>query len=170
MNDSSTTGSNASKTAPQQFQGPRPIGQIVNNLKATEPLPPSESQSTTSLALMNNPEGKKKLANMLKVCYDGLKVYGKEPEQLDNANKLFNLVLSDYPIEKIVEAMKYYIKHNTEFPAPADIAIIIERGGGKPPFDRSVYVSASKKHPADRSSEEWDYMREYEKFMMTGKY
>lgn len=106
---------------------------------------------------------------MLLACYDGLKVYGKDPEQLDNANKLFHLVLADYPIDKIEAALRYYLRHHTEMPAPADIAIIIERGN-KPPFERAVYVNISKKHPEDRSSAEWDYLREYERFIMTGKY
>lgn len=106
---------------------------------------------------------------MLLVCYDGLKVYGKDPEQLDNLNKLFQLVLADYPIESIEAAMRFYMKHNTEMPAPADIANIIERGN-KPPFDRSVYVSISKKHAEDRRPSDWEYMRDYERFMISGRH
>lgn len=105
---------------------------------------------------------------MLKACYDGLKVYGKEPEQLNNANKLFNLVLADYPIADIEKALRYYMRHNTEFPAPADIACIIDRGCSKPPFDKTVYVSLSKKSPDLRTSAEWEYMREYERYSISG--
>lgn len=106
---------------------------------------------------------------MLKACYDGLKVYGKDPEQLDNANKLFHLVLADYPIDKIEQAMRFYLKSNIEFPTPADIANIIERGN-KPPFDRSVYVAISRKSMELRTTAEWEYVRDFERFMVTGKY
>jgi len=100
--------------------------------------------------------------------YDGLKLYGKQPEQLDNAVKLFNFVLADYPADKIMKAFSYYALHNTEFPAPADIANIIDRGGDKPPFEKAVYVSISRKPPEDRDDDEWAYMRDYEEFMIRG--
>lgn len=103
------------------------------------------------------------------MCYDGLKTYGKEPEQLNNLNKLFQLVLADYSIEQIESALRYYMKHNTEMPAPADIATIIERGN-KPPFERAVYVSITKKHAEDRTSAEWQYMRDYERFIISGRH
>lgn len=119
--------------------------------------------------LHQDPAAREKLTNMLLVCYDGLKTYGKEPEQLNNLNKLFQLVLADYTIDQIEAAMRYYMKHNTEMPAPADIATIIDRGN-KPPFDRSVYVSISKKHAEDRSPSDWQYMRDYERFIVSGKY
>ena len=116
---------------------------------------------------MEDQAGRTRLATMLKVCFDGLKVYGKEPDQLDNANKLFCLVLADYHIEQIESALKYYLKHNNEFPAPADIANIIERGN-KPPLDKTVYVSISKKYAEDRTDVEWEYMKDYEEFMLRG--
>jgi hypothetical protein len=100
--------------------------------------------------------------------YDGLKVYGKEPEQLSNAEKLFQMVLSDYDIASIEKAVRFYMRHNSEFPAPADIANIIERGN-KPPFEKTYYVALSKKQPEMRTQDEWDYMRDYERFLRTGK-
>jgi hypothetical protein len=105
---------------------------------------------------------------MVKQCFDGLKTYGKEPEQLEATIGLFRMVLSDYPFDKIRNAFALYLKTNTEMPAPADIANIIERGG-KPPFDKSIYVSISKKHPEDRNHDEWEYMKDYENFMISGK-
>lgn len=101
------------------------------------------------------------------MCFDGLKVYGKEPEALENAVKLHNFVLADYPIDKIMDAFAYYLKKWNELPAPADIANIIERGN-KPPFDKTVYVAISKKDASERSSDEWAYMRDYEDFMLRG--
>lgn len=80
----------------------------------------------------------------------------------------FNLVLADYEFSRIKDAFAFYLRSNTEMPAPADIANIIERGN-KPPFDKAVYVSISKKSGEERTREEWQYMREYERFMVTGK-
>lgn len=82
---------------------------------------------------------------------------------------MFIMVCSDFPIEQIESAITFYLKHNSEMPAPADIVNVILRGN-KPPFDKSIYISITKKHAEDRTSEDWEYMREYEKFMITGKY
>jgi hypothetical protein len=119
--------------------------------------------------MKKDPQGKARVGEALALFFDGLKVYGKDPDSLENATKLFHFVLADYPVDKIIDAFSYYLKHNTEFPAPADIANIIERGN-KPPFDRSVYVTISKKDPCDRSSEEWAYMCDYEHFQLSGGY
>jgi hypothetical protein len=83
-------------------------------------------------------------------------------------DEMFLFVLADYPIEKIIDAFSFYAKTSSEFPAPADIANIIERGN-KPPLDRSVYVSISKKEPDRRTSGEWAYLREYEDYAITGR-
>jgi hypothetical protein len=117
---------------------------------------------------MNDQEGKKELVNLLHQGFKALKLYGKEAEHLTSIIQMFNLVLSDYPIEKIRKAFAYYLRHNSEMPTPADIAVIIERGN-KPPFDKSVYISISKKNPDQRTSDEWEYMKEYENFIITGK-
>ena len=108
-------------------------------------------------------------------CFQSLKVYGKEPEALESVVAMHNLVLADYPIQKIREAFAFYLRHNNELPAPSDIANIIERGG-KPAFDRSVYLSLVKRKQADPyaynvlTSDEHQYIKDYEKFMVSGKY
>lgn len=124
---------------------------------------------------MNDQQGKERLSTLLLAAYDGLKVYGKEPEQLTNAVRLFQIVLADFPIDKIEAAFRFYLKVSNEMPAPADIANIIERGG-KPPFDRTVYLRLAKRLEADPyaygvlSNEEREYMRDYERFQVTGKF
>ena len=117
---------------------------------------------------MQDETGKVELTNILFQCFDSLKVYGKEPEQMKSTNAMFQLVLADYPIEKIREAFAFYLKFNSEMPAPADIAQIIERGN-KPPFDKAVYVSISRKYGEDRSRDDWQYMRDYERFITSGR-
>ena len=106
---------------------------------------------------------------MLYQCFQSLKTYGKEPEAFESIIAMFNLALSDFSIDEIEKAFGFYIRHNPDMPAPADIATIIMRGN-RPPFDKTVYVSISKKHAEDRTSSEWQYMREYETFIRSGKY
>lgn len=122
-----------------------------------------------ALTLKESPEAKKQLAVALSLFYDGMKIYGKTPDQMESATKLFTFVLADYTYEQIQSALAYYAKHYNEMPAPADIATIIERGD-KPPFDKAVYVSISKIDPCNRTSDEWAYMRDYERFMVGGGY
>lgn len=128
----------------------------------------SPSRTSNSVTLIDHPEGRLELSEFLFQCFDALKVYGKEPDQMKHVNSMFQLVLADYPIDKIRSAFTYYLKFNSDLPAPADIATIIERGN-KPPFDRAVYVAISKKQAEDRTSDEWKYMRDYEHFIVTGK-
>lgn len=127
----------------------------------------SSNPQPNSVTLIEDANARKQLSNFLFQCFDALKVYGKEPEQMKNLNSMFQMVLADYTYEQIQSAFAFYLKNNTELPAPADIASIIERGN-KPALDRSVYVSISKKEAAQRTSEEWQYMREYEYFQLTG--
>lgn len=108
------------------------------------------------------------LTNLIFQCFQGLKLYGKEPEALESINPMFQMVLAPYPMEKIQSAMAYYLRHNNEMPTPGDIAMIIERGN-KPPFDKAVYVSINRKRGDERTSEEWQYLRDYERFIVSGE-
>lgn len=96
-----------------------------------------------------------------------MKLYGKEPEQLRSMAGLFQFALADYEAEKIMKAFAYHLQISSEMPTPADIVNIMRRGN-RPPLDRSVYVRLSKKDPYDRDREDWDYIREYEEFMIHG--
>lgn len=106
---------------------------------------------------------------MLSQSFRALKLYGREPEDFAAIDAMFQLVLADYPIDKIKQAFAVYLKRHNELPAPADIVQIIERDG-KPPLERAVYIAISKKQPEDRTSSDWGYMREYEKYSKTGAY
>jgi hypothetical protein len=117
---------------------------------------------------MQCPKAQEEMTLMLMQCFQSLKLYGKEPEQFEGVVAMFRMVLGDYPIDKIKDAFAFYLKRNSEMPAPADIANIIERGN-KPPFERSLYVSLSKKDAAYRSRDEWAYMRDYERYLITGR-
>jgi len=120
------------------------------------------------LPISQDDKGKKEMAGMLMACFESQKVYGKEPESMASALKVFNMVLADYSIKQIMDAFKFHLRNNAEMPTPSDIVKVIERGN-KPPLSESVYVSLSKKAPEMRTSKDWEYIKEYEHFVMTGR-
>lgn len=128
---------------------------------------PCVKVESTSVTLTHDAAGKSKLTDILGFCFDTLKTYGKEPEQLASANRMFQFVLADYPIEKISEAFKYYFSTNSEMPTPADIVSLIKRGN-RPAFDKSVYIRLEKKGYDSRTRDEDEYMKDYEEFMIYG--
>lgn len=121
------------------------------------------------MALKDDAEGIKALSNLLAQCFDIFPLYGREPEAADNIRKAFRLTLADYPIGAIAAAFRYHLRISKDFPVPADIISIIERGN-KPPFERSVYIALSRKDREFLTHEEWEYMHEYERFITCGKY
>ena len=144
------------------------LGKILDSLqKQTDSALRLVEQPSKAVTLLQDSKGKLELETMLFQCFQSLKLYGKEPEAFEGTVAMFQMILADYPIQKIREAFKFYLKTHNEMPAPADIANIIARGN-KPPLDRVVYVSISKKQPEDRSHEEWEYMREFEAFAIRG--
>lgn len=130
------------------------------------PLPSLDASNKTP-ALLHDQAGRETLTVMLSQSFRALKLYGREPEDFDAINAMFQLVLSGYSIDKIKQAFAVYLKRHNELPAPADIVQIIERDG-KPPLERSVYISISKKEPETRTPSDWSYMREYERYAKTG--
>lgn len=100
-------------------------------------------------------------------CFDGLKLYGKEPEQIENTVKLFRMVLADFPSDKIQSAFVTHLQRSSEMPTPSDIVQLINRGN-KPAFDKAVYIRLEKKGYDARSRDEDEYMKEYEEFMIYG--
>lgn len=133
------------------------------------PDKPLQEQTSDLVSLANDSKGRMALSEFLYQAFNSLKLYGKQAEQLEDAIVMHQMVLADYPYEKVKKACLYYLKHNNEMPAPSDIVTIIERGN-KPPFDRAVYVSINKKEPELRTSEEWAYLRDYERFIVEGQY
>jgi len=131
--------------------------------------------------LANNPEAQAGLAEMLAQCFDGLRLYGKEPEQITGTVGLFRLVLAPFTMEQISNAFQVYLSRNTEMPTPSCIAQIIRRGG-KPPLVQAVYVSLTQKRQRTAwktGSHSWqqgdgltdseaDYIREYEADALNG--
>lgn len=109
------------------------------------------------------------MANLLAQCFDIFPLYGREPDAVANIRAGFMVVLGEFPIEKVEQAFRYHLQNFREFPVPADIAHIVLRGN-KPPFERSLYISISRKAGEDRTREEWDYLKDYERYILTGRY
>jgi hypothetical protein len=141
-------------------------------------VPKPQSSKDLALPLRDDPVGKQQLAALIIQCFDALKLFGKEPEQLKNAAALFQFALADYPVEKINDAFKAHLQRSTEMPTPADICTLIRRGN-KPPFNQSLYISLVQKRERTSFKEngktwdcldakETDYIREYEEFQLNG--
>lgn len=125
---------------------------------------------SSGLPLIKDSQAKANLSELLLQCATTLKLYGKQPEALGDITAMFVMVLGEYCFEDIMRAFAFYLnKIGNDMPAPFDIANIIDRGF-KPPFDRSVYVSLSRKEAQHRTKDEWEYMRQYEHFAVTGHY
>jgi len=131
---------------------------------------PLEAQELT---LSESSKARGQMALMVSQCFDALRQYGKEPEQVEGVVRLFSLVLAPYSMKQISQAFSVYLSRYSEMPTPADIAQIIRRGG-KPPFEKSVYVALCQKrertsfvdagyHGNGLSTEEEDYIKEYER-------
>ena len=99
--------------------------------------------SKSSPTLASSPDDQAQLVVLLTQCYDALKVYGKEPEQLPNLIKMFILVLGEYDFATIRKAFTEYLKRRNEMPAPADIVNIIDPP--PEPLSAATYVSLQKK-------------------------
>lgn len=155
-------------------------GQRIMQLTAEDQIPhglqpqplPSErpqhsqlSKQNKALCLRDDPAGRQGLSDALSQCFDALALWGKQPESLPNTIKTFYMVLEDCPTDKIIQAFKFYLRHNEDFPTPAAIYKIIQRGN-KPDFDKQLYGAILKKSGSDRTPDEWQYKRDYERFQM----
>jgi hypothetical protein len=132
--------------------------------RSAEALATSDS---ISLPLIKDRDSRELLGASLAMFWDTMRQYGKKTSQLENLTKMFIFTLAEYPYEKISKAFRFYAKHYSEMPTPADIVSIIERNG-KPPFERAVYVGLKQKPKEDLLDDEWQYIRDYEQWAISG--
>jgi hypothetical protein len=71
------------------------------------------------------------------------KQYGKTEAEIQILVEGFCWILADYPMEKIIEAMRNYCTKENDIPAPADIRNIIDPP--PVPMSAAVYVSLKKR-------------------------
>lgn len=131
-----------------------------------------EDLKSTNLPLSETTQGRKALAEIVVQCFDGLAVYGKQPEQVENTVALFQMVLSGYSENQIIPAFRTFLERNHQMPTPSDIVKIIKRGN-KPPLEQGIYIALCQKrertafkdggyHGNGLTVEEEKYIAEYE--------
>lgn len=95
---------------------------------------------------MNDDEiARKKLSALLLICFDALDTYGKEPEQLANVVKTFELVLGRFRFDQIERAFAVYLERNTQMPKPADIVNIIEPPAAKRKWCGATFLDIKRR-------------------------
>ena len=135
-----------------------------------------QSEKPCAISALRPDAEKKQIADMITQCFDVLKVYGKEPEQIKNTIKAFILTLAGFSMEQINSAFIAYLSDNSEMPTPSDIVKLIKRGN-KPPLEKSVYIALCQKrertsffeagaHGNCLTIDEEQYIRDYEAEMM----
>ena len=110
--------------------------------------------------MRTDPAGRKALAVELYERFHAMRTYGKEPESLDSIVSVFARDLADYPAEKVLRAIRAHAQRSAEFPTVADVAGLIRRNG-RPPLSESQFVAVSRKDGADRTPEDWQFLRDW---------
>lgn len=113
-------------------------------------------------ALKESKQSQSKLDELLAGCFTLQKMYGRAPDSLETVALLFHNMLGKYPADKVIKAFELWLERSQEFPTPADIVGLLRRNG-KPPLSKERYIAISKKDGQDRTPDDWQYMREYEK-------
>lgn len=85
-----------------------------------------EQPTPGALRLRHDPAGRQKLAGRLYRDFHAMKTYGKEPESLESIISLFNETMAGYEINEVLEAMGEHARRSAEFPAPAEIIVIMD--------------------------------------------
>lgn len=133
------------------------------------------------MPLAASPDAINQLSEMVTQCHHALRVYGKSPEQVMGAVKLFAMVLGKYSLTQVQDAFRAYLEHHADMPTPADIVGYIRRSG-RPPMDKAFYIALCQKkertawrhgsNPWEQgdglSSEENAYIRDFERLEKMG--
>ena len=142
------------------------IGKLINLQKQTGLTPQSNGQLPTA-PISEDSQGRVALALMLQQCFQALNLFGKEPEQIEAAINIHQMVLAPFSIDQIRTAFSKWLETHDTFPAPANIVSLIRRGG-RPPLSEAVYVSISKKPADQRTKDDWRYLSDYEDYIRKG--
>lgn len=113
------------------------------------------------MPLSESEEARKALALELYDRFHAMKTYGKEPESLESIVRIFSRDLASFSLEKVQRAISLHAQRSQEFPTVCDIMGLIKRGG-KPPLSKEIYIGISKKDAETRTSQDWQYLRDYE--------
>lgn len=111
--------------------------------------------------------GQKALAVELYQRFQASKTYGKDPEALDSIIAVFVRDLAEYPIEKVMQAVKTHSERSPEFPTVADIVGLIKRNGRRE-IKESDIIAIRRKDGEDRTRQDWDMLRQWEEQLSEG--
>ncbi len=120
---------------------------------------PRESKA---LALSESVKHQEKLDELIGVSLALQKLYGRDVANSGHVINLFQRILAKYPADRAIKAFELWLERSQEFPTPADIIGLIKRNG-RPPIKESDVIAVRKKYGADRSSDDWQLLREWDK-------
>lgn len=135
--------------------------------KTDSKQPLNVQHKTSALRLIDDTDGKKIILAELYRRFSVYKVFGKEPESFEN---YISVIVSDckhLPTEKILKAIITHSQRSNEPPTPADIIGLVKRNG-RPPIKESEIIAIRKKAGEDRTTDEWEMLKEWEEQQTTG--
>ena len=109
-----------SLTIQQGSSQPERVNTSGQKKQSDKPLSPGD------LPISDCKESQQKVSAVLFKCFNSLKVYGKEPEQLKDTVDVFLMVLGKYSYNQFQTAISKYLSRNSDMPTPADIVNIID--------------------------------------------
>lgn|GEM_PF-3934209 len=71
------------------------------------------------------------------------KQYGQTEAELETLVEGFSMILSDYPMLRIIEAMTHYVRKHPDIPRPSDIEAILNPPRPKPAWP--AYIGLKKR-------------------------
>lgn len=132
----------------------------------TYATPSTLSKARKSNALATCEEAKNEIRDIVSAITASGELYGKTKDNIVAGMQIIIRELAEVPAEKVVSAFKAHFRHSSRMPTVADIAGFIRRGG-LPPLERSVYIRLAQKDPIERTSEDQEYIRLFEKEALT---
>lgn len=116
----SSTSAGGNLTIQQDNKHPEVVSTSEQKKQSDKPLSPGD------LPISDCKESQQKVSAILFKCFNSLKVYGKEPEQLKDTVDVFLMVLGKYSYNQFQNAMSKYLSRKADMPTPADIVNIID--------------------------------------------
>jgi len=118
-------------------------------------------------------ERSKEILRLLGGCFNAQKTYGQDPSKIKGITKVFEAILSEYPLKSITAAFMTHLKQSVDFPTPADIVSILDP---KESLDKPTYIQAKKWLAENKDAvfslkerDCLDYVRRYEEETMSVK-
>lgn len=157
----------------------RPIGEIVQSIAAMAAERPATPVTLPRAQLMkakesslpavpaakllrNDPDGQDSLTTMLYQTYASQATYGDKAQMMEYRDRMFQLVLADYPIEVITMAFIQHLKLSSTLPTPHCIAKLIDPS--LEPLSAAMFVRIREKIKNQQfvSDAEHEYLRRFE--------